>query len=176
MHATPDRPLLLRRLSHALRQQDWFQVALELLIVVAGILIALQVDNWNEQRKARAQGTDWNARLIADLRQSQRDLQGRLDYHTQALAFGEAALALLEAAAPPTGEAAWDAVLGAFQSGQIWPYRISGPTFREVQSAGGLGLVGSPRAQFALVRCPAACPSSRCRNPATSARSSGPKR
>lgn len=150
MQATPGRHLLMRRLFRAVRRQDWFQVLLELAIVVAGILIALQVDNWNEQRKAREQAQQWRQQLVADLRQNQRDLQGRMDYNAQALAFGEAALALLEAPEAPTGEAAWDAVLGAFQAGQIWPYRISGPTFREVQSAGGLGLVGNPRAQVAL--------------------------
>lgn len=142
--------MLLRSFSAAIRRQDWFQVLLEVLIVVAGILIALQVDNWNEARKARQQGDIWRLQIIADLEQSVRDLQARQIYYGQALEFGEAALAALEAPEPPTGEAIWDTVLGAFQAGHIWPYQLTGPSYREVQSEGSLGLIGSQAAQAAL--------------------------
>lgn len=142
--------MILRRLAAAIRRQDWFLVALEIAIVVVGILIALQVDNWNEARKARAQGEQWRQQIIADLRQSQRDMQGRLVYNRQALEFGETALAGLEASERPQGDAVWPVVLGAFQAGQIWPFRLTGPTFREAQNAGGLALVGHERAQRAL--------------------------
>ena len=43
--------MILRRLADAVRQQDWFTVVLEVLIVVAGIFIGLQVDDWNDSRK-----------------------------------------------------------------------------------------------------------------------------
>ncbi|MCB1606552.1 MAG: hypothetical protein KDI71_06210 [Xanthomonadales bacterium] len=142
--------MLLRRFTAAIRRQDWFQVLVEILIVVAGILIALQVDNWNEERKARQQGELWRLQIIADLEQSIRDLQARRIYYGQALRFGEAALAAIEAPDPPTGEAVWDTVLGAFQAGQIWPYQLTGPSYREVQSEGSLGLIGSQEAQAAL--------------------------
>ncbi len=42
--------MILRRLADAMREQNWFTVALEILIVVIGILIGLQVDGWYEQR------------------------------------------------------------------------------------------------------------------------------
>lgn len=51
--------LLLRRLKNELSMKDSFGKYLaytfgELLMVVLGILIALQIDNWNEERKERA--------------------------------------------------------------------------------------------------------------------------
>ncbi len=133
--------MILQRLAGALRRQDWFTVILEVAIVVVGILIALQVENWNDARKDRAEAQDWRRQILADLRQTHRDLQGRLVYTSQALAFGERALALMQDDAPLDDDAAWDLVLGAFQAGQIWPYRLTGPAFRQAQSAGGLGLV-----------------------------------
>lgn len=142
--------MIIQRLSAALRRQDWAQVTLEILIVVIGILIALQVDNWNEQRKAREQGEVWRQQIIADLDMNAHDLKVRKEYNQQALAFGMRALAGLEAEQRPTGDAIWGIVLGAFQAGQIRPYRLTGPTFREVQSAGGLALVGDKQAQGAL--------------------------
>lgn len=45
--------MILRRLAEALREQNWFSVALEVAIVVVGIFIGLQVDDWNQRRLER---------------------------------------------------------------------------------------------------------------------------
>ncbi len=47
--------MLLRSISKHVRNQNWLAVGLDFFIVVAGILIALQISNWNEARQARAQ-------------------------------------------------------------------------------------------------------------------------
>ncbi len=44
--------MIVRRFVTALRQQDWATVAIEFLIVVVGIFVALQVNNWSETSKA----------------------------------------------------------------------------------------------------------------------------
>ncbi len=43
--------MILRKLSDAIREQNWFTVVLEILIVVIGIYIGLQADEWNQTRK-----------------------------------------------------------------------------------------------------------------------------
>jgi len=43
--------MILRKLADAIREQNWTTVILEILIVVVGIFIGLQVDGWNEGRK-----------------------------------------------------------------------------------------------------------------------------
>ena len=48
--------LLLRRLKHGVFMNNEFRKYLgyavgELLLVIVGILVALQIDNWNEDRK-----------------------------------------------------------------------------------------------------------------------------
>ncbi len=45
--------MLLRRIATAFRKQDWATVAVEFVIVVAGIVVGLQVDSWNTERKDR---------------------------------------------------------------------------------------------------------------------------
>ena len=42
--------MILRRLAEAIQQQNWFVVLLEVMIVVVGIFIGLQVDDWNQER------------------------------------------------------------------------------------------------------------------------------
>ena len=43
--------MLLRRISEHLRSQNWVAVALDFIIVVAGVLIAFQVTNWDLNRR-----------------------------------------------------------------------------------------------------------------------------
>lgn len=45
--------MILGRLAHAIREQNWFTVVLEVVIVVIGIFIGLQVDDWNQRRLER---------------------------------------------------------------------------------------------------------------------------
>ena len=42
--------MLLRRITQHVKEQNWFAVALDFFIVVAGILIAFQITEWNERR------------------------------------------------------------------------------------------------------------------------------
>lgn len=136
--------MILKRFADALPRQDWFVVFLEVAIVIAGILIALEVENWNDERLAQREAADWRRQIIADLNQTRFDLEGRRQYNSEALAFGEEALALMVDDSELNEASAWTLVLGAFQAGQIWPYRLTGPAFRQVQNAGGLGLVAEP--------------------------------
>ena len=57
--------MIIRRLAGALREQNWFTVVLEVMIVVVGIFIALQVDGWNEVRK-KQQNIEAQLLRIAD--------------------------------------------------------------------------------------------------------------
>lgn len=43
--------MILQRMASAIKRQDWFQVTIEVLIVVIGIFLGLQLTDWNEGRK-----------------------------------------------------------------------------------------------------------------------------
>jgi hypothetical protein len=45
--------MILRRLGAAIARQDWFVIVIELVVLVLGIFIGLQVDDWNQARKDR---------------------------------------------------------------------------------------------------------------------------
>lgn len=59
--------MILRRIGEAARRQDWFVVVVEVLVVVFGVFIGLQVDNWNEARKDRVKESAYLARLDAEM-------------------------------------------------------------------------------------------------------------
>jgi hypothetical protein len=115
----------------------------EIILIVVGILIALQLDNWNQKRKADNQAETWRAAIVEDLRSTQRNFEWRIAYYQQALAFAETTLPALRSKEPLSAEQGWGVVLGAFQAGQIMPFRVDGPTYREAQAAGALDSIGN---------------------------------
>lgn len=68
--------MILRRLSHAFRKQDWFTVAVEIMIVVLGVFIGLQVNNWNAARVEQVEQTALLQRLQSDFSTSEPVMQG----------------------------------------------------------------------------------------------------
>lgn len=64
--------MILRRLSDALKQQDWFIVGLEMVVVVLGIIIGLQFSNWNEERLELVKGESYLNRIADELEQDIR--------------------------------------------------------------------------------------------------------
>ncbi len=58
--------MILQRLSTSIRKQDWFTVVIETLIVVFGVFIGLQVNNWNAGRLERVDAQNVLERLERD--------------------------------------------------------------------------------------------------------------
>ena len=59
--------MLLRRITQHVKEQNWFAVFLDFLIVVVGVFIGLQVANWNEARADRGLRAGYLVQLIEDL-------------------------------------------------------------------------------------------------------------
>ena len=71
--ASPKRPwTILGRLSKAIREQNWFAVALELVIVVLGVVIGFQVTAWGQARSDRAKEQTYLRQLVVDLTETER--------------------------------------------------------------------------------------------------------
>lgn len=71
--------MILQRLSRALRRQDWSTVLVELMVVVVGIFLGLQVTDWNESRKARADERLYLERLHDELIVAADQLNSRVE-------------------------------------------------------------------------------------------------
>jgi len=69
--------MILQRLAEAIRQQNWFTVILEVSIVVVGIFIGLQVDDWNSGRQDRRDEQQYLGRLHDEILSAEK-LSARL--------------------------------------------------------------------------------------------------
>ena len=58
--------MILRRISENVKSQNWFAVIVEFVIVVVGVFMGLQVQDWNEARKERIEEGELLGRLYEE--------------------------------------------------------------------------------------------------------------
>jgi len=59
--------VLLRRITKHVKDQNWFAVLIDFIIVVFGVFIGIQVANWNGDRENRALEQEYLNRLHAEI-------------------------------------------------------------------------------------------------------------
>jgi len=127
--------MILRRLTTAFRKQDWFTVAVETLIVVFGVFIGLQVNNWNEARAVRAQEHSKLLLLSDEIARNDETLAYQSDYTGIVVASGRRALDYLEGGEECV-EGCADLLIDFFHASQLWGTAYQTETFLEVDRAG----------------------------------------
>jgi hypothetical protein len=139
------------RFVQRLRDHDWMAAAIELVIVIAGILIALQVSNFNQDRIDRARGNDYLRRIHADLRSDLANLASTRRFWSQVAAYQAAALAH-HARGQLVQGSQWKTLLAYYQASQIRPFELEDTSFAEMRDAGDLGLIRDERLRVGLAR------------------------
>lgn len=128
------------RLAARLRDYDWAAALIELLIVVVGILIALRVSNWNQERQDHARAENYYRRIHADLLADRQNIDTTLAFWKKVSTYGGEAIAYGENGRL-VDRSKWATVLAYYQASQIMPFVASDTTFEEMRSAGDLGLI-----------------------------------
>ncbi|MEO8748482.1 MAG: hypothetical protein ABI379_12620 [Rhodanobacter sp.] len=128
------------KLAIRLREFDWIAVVIELLVVVVGILIALEVSNWNQDRLDHSRADGYYRRLHAELMADQRDIDTALAFWKKVSAYGGSAIANGETGALVDGSN-WKTVLAWYQAGQLMPFELQDTTYTEMRDSGGLVLI-----------------------------------
>ncbi len=77
--------MILRSLTRHVRDQNWFAVGLDFLIVVLGVFIGIQVANWNETRIQRDREAVMIVALQDDFRAIEESLRHSVAYHERSI-------------------------------------------------------------------------------------------
>ena len=96
--------MVIGRIRDKAAKHDWFGVVVELLIVIAGVFLGLQANNWNVARTERAEARQYRAQIVSSLRANEADMLARAAYYGQVRAHALAALEVLESLRPTPGE------------------------------------------------------------------------
>ena len=73
--------MILRRLVKHITDQNWFAVGLDVIVVIVGIFLGLQVQAWYEERQDRLQEVIYIERLLDDAESSIIDQKADLERH-----------------------------------------------------------------------------------------------
>jgi len=134
--------MLLRRVMKHVNDQNWFAVVLDFLIVVFGIFVGLQVDNWNEERKARAEEQIYLARLSEDASGSVAFGETMRNFIYQGANRAGIVLRALDECSLDS-ETRADFANGLYHLGKLFPpYMVMG-TIDELRSTGKLTILQS---------------------------------
>ena len=129
--------MILRRLTNAFRKQDWFTVVVETLIVVFGVIIGLQVNNWNERQADMRRGSAYAQRLVIDIRTDIQDRGNLLAYYEAVDDSAERTAALLTSSSPNSQEL----VVNAYRATEYANHQPTSSTWDEIVSSGHIGLL-----------------------------------
>ena len=132
--------MILRRVVQHLRHQHWTAVAIELVIVVAGVFIGLQVNNWNEDRRDRVRGLAYLQGIAADLDETVASIEKSIGYSQDRIGFDEL---LIKAATDPGLVRAEPGrfLFAVTRGGYTHSPSIRGDTFETIKSTGSLGTI-----------------------------------
>lgn len=129
--------MILRRLVENLKQQPWTAVCIELVIVVLGVFIGLQVSNWNEAQADARLGRDYVTRLTHDLDRDHAAISADTAYYSAVLKSVLATDELLRAADPDPRAL----VVNAYRATEVTYTPLVRATWDQIVSSGHLDLL-----------------------------------
>lgn len=133
--------MILSRVIEHVKAQHWTAVFLDFVIVVVGVFIGLQVQDWNAARHDRADARRYRERLVTDMQISVSRNQKQIDYGRNQIEQLDLVLtALTSCHLDADKEAAFDA--GLYNMGKFdLPTMVMG-TIDELNATGGFPLIG----------------------------------
>ncbi len=142
--------MILRSITKHVRDQNWFAVGLDFLIVVVGVFIGIQVANWNEARTKQIDAAAARERLISDLRADLDAFAVRWQWYEEVFDVARRVDDALRTEQPENVDAMWRFVRDAWIAGGEWPFAPSAQIYKELQNAGDLDLIASGAMQRRL--------------------------
>ncbi len=129
---------MIRRIFQNIRKQDWTAVVIELVVVILGVFIGVQVSNWNADLETERKAALFTSRLKADLREEAWGYEVQVGYYGQVLRNAIAAEDALAGRAPLSDEAL---LVAAYRATQYNAYIRRRATYDELTSTGDIGLI-----------------------------------
>lgn len=127
--------MILRRLTIHVKDQNWFAVALDFLIVVLGVFIGLQISNWNDARAFDRLERNYLVQLKDEVEQNRRITEYQIVYVDTVVETGKRALAYLESDRQCEADCA-HLLIDFFHASQVWGTPRTLTIFQEMERLG----------------------------------------
>jgi hypothetical protein len=127
--------MILRRFMKHVTDQNWFAVGLDVIVVVVGIFLGMQVTEWNQDREINNEVTIYKHRLINELKENITRLDNDIQYYQGVIDY--AGIVYLDID-KPENELDEAFIVMAYQSTQRTGLRVANFTINEINSTGML--------------------------------------
>lgn len=140
--------MILTRLTRAIREQNWFAVTLEFLIVIAGVVIGFQITAWREDAADRRAGHEYLVRIHAQLQANQDMMRYNI---ASADWVQEHTIRAIDALRGDPAELGVDFVVDVYVAGHGSGALIERDVYDELMTTGAFRTVSNPDTRQALV-------------------------
>lgn len=125
--------MILRSITKHVKDQNWFAVGLDFFIVVFGVFVGLQVENWNEDRQNQNLANKNIKRLQTEIKLELAIWNKAVDYFETAHNYG---IFALEEFDKPVQELDDQFLIAMYQASQVWFVAVNRSTFDELKTSG----------------------------------------
>lgn len=139
--------MVIRRIREHVATHNWFAVMIDLAIVVIGVFLGTQVNNWNLGRIDRANAGEYRRQIIANIEVNEADAIARIAYYRQVRAHAVAALRALQQPGAPPSE---PFLIDAYQASQAFLRPFEQTAYEELISSGVIRQVGDSETRAKL--------------------------
>lgn len=133
--------MIFRRFLQRFKQQPWGAIATELVIVVVGVFIGIQVSNWNDEREIKQRATVFTERLTEDLLKEAWGYEYLIAYSRETNANQRRVLDAMAGEIELSDE---QFVISAYRATQYKENTRNRATYDELVSTGTIGLIADP--------------------------------
>lgn len=139
--------MVIRRIREHVAAHNWFAVGVDFLIVVAGVFLGTQANNWNQARIERSAAQAYRGEIIENLRANEISIDDQLAYYRRAQDHALAALEVMETPGSAMDEAF---LVHAYQASQVRQRQLAQTAYEEMRSAGLGRNVADPETRASL--------------------------
>ena len=130
--------MIPRRLYEHVKSHNWFAVVIDIVVVVVGVFIGIQVSNWNADRLARNTDKSYIERIRDDLASGVQSLQQEVRYYR---AVKAAALDALEGFEKPADQLDEQFLIDAYNASRLINRTVDRSTFDQILSTGAMNSI-----------------------------------
>lgn len=127
--------MLLRRITQHVRDQNWFAVGVDFVIVVIGVFVGIQVSNWNEARAFKARETELLVELENEIERAIQLTAQKSVAIGEVVAAGRRSLDFLETQAPCENNC-WSVLVDFYHASQWQLIDVNRSTYDEMRRQG----------------------------------------
>lgn len=145
------RKIRLNLLSENKFNKYFFYALGEIILVVIGILIALQINNWNQNQLNKQKESQYYERLLDDAKEEKNILEAVINYSYQVVHHAKKAIAVYENS-PNASSIPVENLIDMYQASQLQDPNPASSTYKELIASGQINLLQNDSLKAALMR------------------------